>query len=286
MSVASNFNNDLNNYFTKINLEKINTNNLLTKGISTNSAKKAAAALHRRNNSNSFFGSENGQTTNLLEKNFSKLNLRKEEAENKNLNLNLNNNNNLSLTGNGAGSHPLDSYILKHKGPVLTINRKKSSVSPLQKIPKNSKYNISNSNNNFIHNNFVNSGSNAIFGSAESGKNQAEDKSGNNNYNAENRNVNEFGTIDIKFEIKNKHFQLPNLYPENKFKKINNYSNAVNSKRNNNSITPNKFIYNSQNIGQFLAKKQENVNGDENTKGIRRFNYPTATQILHNRVNK
>lgn len=302
MSVTSNFNSELNNYFTKINLEKLNTNNPLTRGTSTISAKKIGA-IHKRNNSNSFFGSEANIQANLLEKNFSKINLFKEE-ENSNSNLNLNNlninNNNQSLAANAAtGSHPLDSYILKHKSPVLTINRKKSSVSPLQKISKNINNNninfngVSNNNNafnsaynnNFNNNNNNNNSGNNFFGNAENRKNQNNERNGiGNNNNSDNRVGNDFGTIDLKFEIKNKHFQLPNLYPENKYKKINNYRNAANSKRINNSVTPSKFIYNAQNIGNILAKKEENLNVDVNAKGIRRFNYPTATQILHNRV--
>jgi hypothetical protein len=276
MSVTSNFNSELNNYFTKINLEKLNRNNPLSRGTSTNPAKKIAS-MHKRNYSNPIFVKENSSQANLLEKNFSKLNLLKEEE-----NLNIPNNyKNQNLAANTAGSHPLDSYILKHKGPVLSINRKKASVSPLQKAENYA--NNNNNNFNYISDN-SNSGNN-FFLNAENKKNQIlvenNNKSSNN---AEKRNGNDFGTVDIKFEIKNKHFQLPNLYPENKFKKITNYRNAMNLKRVNNSITPNKFIYNSQNITNIVAKKEESLYGEVNTKCIRRFNYPTATQILQNRV--
>ena len=287
MSVSSNLNSELNNYFTKIHLEKLNTKNPLSRGTSTNLVKKIAT-LNKRNNSDSFFG-ENSPQTIFLEKNVSKLYLLKEE-EYSNLNLN----NNANLVGNSTGSHPLDSYILKHKSQVLPINRKKDSISPLQLI-SNSPRNPNNINANINSHIIINDNSNNIkvdsniysvntlFGNAESKKNQINVKCVND---GESRHgTNEFGTIDIKFEIKNKQFQLPNLYPEKKFKKINNNHNAGNVKRINNSVTPNKFLYNSENISSIIIKKEVNLNGGANSKGIRRFNYPSATQILHNRVN-
>lgn len=295
MNVASNIDYELNNYFTKINLEKTSNNIPISRGTSTDPAKKIAA-MHRRNHSNSFLG-ENATQTNLLEKNFSKLNLFKDEENSySNSNLNLNNNQKL-IASVSENSHPLDNYIMKHKSPVLNINRKKS-VSPLHKINNISNKNAFN-NNNFHTNNAMNNSNsisnsynniknfnsgNNFFGIVENRKNQLEEKGGVN-FDKSNRVSNEFGTIDIKFEIKNKQFpQLPNLYQENKYKKINNNRNIINVKRSNNSVTPNKFLYNAQNISNIIAKKEEKLNNEVNAKGIRRFNYPTATQIIQNRV--
>jgi TFIIF-interacting CTD phosphatase-like protein len=89
----------------------------------------------------------------------------------------------------------------------------------------------------------------------------------------------------LKFEVKNNQLQLPVLYSENQYKKINNNRSLETIKRTNNTITPNKIIYNSSNLTNSVQTKKEPHNRiDTSIKSLRRFNYPSSTQILQSRV--
>jgi len=252
---VSSINEDLKDHYTKINIENsvLKYNNNLINGNSTSASRKLNA-VHRRHHSNPFIGPN---TSRIDMDNISKTNLIKQD-ENSNLN-----NNEVSSINNT--NQPVENLILKYKRPLVTFNRQKFSISPLQ--TQKEKFGMSNSNSNHF---LIQGINNPNIRNKGIEGNRSEEE------------INEYGKIDIKFQIKSRQIQLPILYQESGFKKLNNYKSNVNLKRNINSVTPNKIVSNSQNLNNATARKDENSTID--LRSMKRFNYPSSTQILHNRV--
>jgi len=256
LNTSKKFNNELNKYFNKLSLDNINLNNPSNPnngGNSTNAIKKVGS-LHRRYYSNSYIGENSNK--NILD-NFSRLSLIKDEDNN--------NNDNFNGTSDKNANNQININIIKQNTPIITFNRKKVTISPLQSRKDKLVLNNNNSNNNFFSNGTNN-------------------KSFLEKNNLVDNKANDYGSSDLKQDIK-RNLQLPNLFQENNndFKKINNNKSFANIKRINNSVTPTKFIYNSPNLNNMVAKKD--INGEINRMNLKKFNYPSSTQVLHNRVN-
>lgn len=84
------------------------------------------------------------------------------------------------------------------------------------------------------------------------------------------------GILNIRSESKKDLLKLPNLFSENEYTKLPNKGKII-INRNEINISPNKIRNNSPNV--------KGINKNEgNLDNIRRFNYPSSTQILQNRV--
>lgn len=258
---------------------------------SNKNAENPKRSLHVKNKSESAAFNNNLNLYFELENNSKYISLKEDEPRGEGKNINTNNPKNTNNINNHKNNNNFNNVniVFKHNTPMLGLEKKKNIISSMinsrsnlfsgDNISENDFYKNNKNKSHLLHNNGQsNENSKVNINSLGiSNSNPIENSKG---FSSANANGDEFCKYELKFEIKKNELHLPNLYPsESEFKK-NNKKTIINYKKiSSNSITPNKNKAISQNI-----LNQDNFNISYNEK-IKRFQYPSSTQIIQNRVN-